>query len=222
VKVDPIGRRRQPADSFEMPPHTRFRKLHGAALLRGSTALACACALLLGAAPPAQAASNFATGNSGTLSASVNLNFSITIPRFILLRVGSAAAVNTLVYAPTASDLINSSGVLPTGGDTGAGNTDVTVRVVGNGGSNVTLTAVTSAPNLVSGGNAIPWTTLAVSSPTGAITAPPFNTGSTVLTPSGGVVNQSGSWRYTWTNPANTVYAAGTYTGTVTFTAAMP
>jgi hypothetical protein len=181
------------------------------------------CALMLCAtAPVALAASNFATGNSGTLTTSVNLNFSITIPRFISLRVGSAASVNTLTYAPTVNDLLNSSGVLPSGGDTGAGNTDVTVRVVGNGGSNVTLTAVTSAPNLVSGGNTIPWTTLTASSPTGAITAPPFNSGSTVLTPSGGVVNQSGSWRYTWTNPANTVYPAGTYTGTVTYTAAMP
>jgi hypothetical protein len=202
---------------------THLKKWHrvtrpGAVLVRAG-----ACALVLGAtAPVALAASNFATGNSGTLTTSVNLNFSITIPRFILLRVGSAASVNTLTYAPTVNDLLNSSGVLPSGGDTGAGNTDVTVRVVGNGGSNVTLTAVTSAPNLVSGGNAIPWTTLTPSSPTGAITAPPFNSGSTVLTPSGGVVNQSGSWRYTWANPANTVYAAGTYTGTVTYTAAMP
>ncbi|HQR54680.1 MAG TPA: hypothetical protein PLW72_01760 [Burkholderiaceae bacterium] len=170
----------------------------------------------------AQAASNFATGASGTLTTSVNLNFSITIPRFVMLRVGSAASVNTLAYAPTASEIVNSTGVLPTGGDTGAGNTDVTVRVIGNGGGNITLTAVTSAPNLVSGANTIPWTTLTAASPTGSITAPPFNSGSTVLTPSGGVVNQTGSWRYTWTSAPNTVYAPGTYTGTVTYTAAMP
>lgn len=202
---------------------SHIRKWHRVTRPGADLARAGACALALGAtAPVALAASNFATGNSGTLTTSVNLNFSITIPRFILLRVGSAATVNTLTYAPTVNDLLNSSGVLPSGGDTGAGNTDVTVRVVGNGGSNVTLTAVTSAPNLVSGGNAIPWTTLTASSPTGTVTAPPFNSGSTVLTPSGGVVNQSGSWRYTWTNPANTVYAAGTYTGTVTYTAAMP
>ena len=112
--------------------------------------------------------------------------------------------------------------MLATGGDTGAGNSDVTVRVIGNGGGNITLTAATGAPNLVSGANTMPWTTLTASSPTGSITAPPFNSGSTVLTPSGGVVNQSGSWRYTWTNPPSTVYAAGTYAGTVTYTAAMP
>lgn len=168
------------------------------------------------------AASNFATGASGTLTTSVNLNFSITIPRFVMLRVGSAASVNTLVYAPTAAQIVNSTGILATGGDTGAGNSDVTVQVIGNGGTSITLTAVTGAATLTSGANAIPWTTLTVTSPTGAITAPPFNSGSTVLTPSSGVVNQTGSWRYTWTNPASTVYAAGTYTGTVTYTAAMP
>lgn len=168
------------------------------------------------------AASNFATGASGTLTTSVNLNFSITIPRFILLRVGSAASVNTLAYAPTVTEIVNSTGVLATGGDTGPGNSDVTVRVIGNGGGNITLTAATGTPNLVSGGNTMPWSTLTATNPTGSITAPPFNSGSTVLTPSGGVINQSGSWRYTWANPPSTVYAAGTYAGTVTYTAAMP
>lgn len=197
--------------------------IYSPASARWLNAVRCLLSLALGAMSlAAQAASNFATGASGTLTTSVNLNFSITIPRFVMLRVGSAASVNTLSYAPTATQIVNSTGVLPTGGDTGAGNTDVTVRVIGNGGGNVTLTAVTSAPNLVSGGNSIPWTTLTASSPTGSITAPPFNSGSTVLTPSGGVVNQSGSWRYTWTNPPSTVYAAGTYAGTVTYTAAMP
>ena len=179
-------------------------------------------AVLCLATTAAHGASNFATGNSGTLTTSVNLNFSITIPRFVFLRVGAASAVNTLAYAPTVTEIVNSTGVLPTGGDTGAGNSDVTIQVIGNGGGNVTLTAATGAPNLASGGSTIPWTTLTATSPTGSIAAPPFNTGSTVLTPSGGVVNQSGSWRYTWTNPPNTVYPSGTYTGTVTYTAAMP
>lgn len=178
-------------------------------------------AVLLCAAPAAHAASNFATAPSGTLSTSVNLQFSITIPRFVFLRVGSAGAVNTLIYSPTVTQIVNSTGVLATGGDTGSGNSDVTVQVRGNAG-NVTLTAVTGTPNLTNGGNAMPWTTLTATSPTGTITAPPFNSGSTVLTAVSGVVNQSGSWRYTWTNPVNTVYASGTYAGTVTYTAATP
>ena len=157
------------------------------------------------------AASNFATGPSGTLTTSVNLNFSITIPGFVFLRVGSAASVNTLSYAPTAAQIVNSTGVLATGGDTGAGNSDVTVQVIGNGGSSITLTALTGAASLISGANSIPWTTLTATSPTGSIAAPPFNSGSTVLTPSGGVVNQRDRGEHL-DQPANTVYASGTYT----------
>jgi hypothetical protein len=171
-------------------------------------------------APAAHAASNFAQG-SGTLTTSVNLNFNIVIPRFVYFRVGAAASVNTLVYAPTPAQIAASTGVLPTGGDTGAGNSDVTVQVTSNAG-NVTLTAVTGNPNLLNGSNTMAWSTLTPSNPTGSVVAPPFNTGSTVLTASGGVVNQLGSWRYTWTSPPATVYQAGTYTGTVTYTAATP
>ena len=107
--------------------------------------------------------------------------------------------------------------MLATGGDTGAGNSDVTVQVIGNGGSSITLTAVTGAANLTSGANSIPWTTLTATSPTGAITAPPFNSGSTRSDAQrwcGQSVRHRGATR--WTNPASTVYASGTYTGTVT------
>jgi hypothetical protein len=176
---------------------------------------------LAAATPWARAASNFSQAASGSISTSVNLQFSITIPRFVYLRVGSAAAVNTLAYAPTPTQIATSAAVTATGGDTGPGNGDVTVQVIGNAG-NVTLTAVTGTPSLTSGANTIPWSTLTATSPTGAITAPPFNTGSTVLNAAGGVVNQTGSWRYSWTNPASIVYAAGTYAGSVTYTAATP
>lgn len=190
-----------------------------------STRRSFTCSALLGAlllaAPAAHAGSSFTTNSSGTLTTSVNLQFSITIPRFVFLRVGAAASTNTLAYSPTVTQIINSTGVLASGGDTGSGNSDVTVQVVSTAG-NVRLTASTGNPNLTSGSNTIPWTTLTASSPTGSITAPPFNSGNTTLNAVAGIVNQSGSWRYTWTNPANTVYAAGTYTGTVTYTATSP
>lgn len=179
------------------------------------------CCALTVIASTAQAASSTASG-SGTLNTSVTLNFSVTIPRFVFLRVGAAGAtVNTLAYAPTVAQITGSTPVLATGGDTGTGNSDVTIQVIGNAG-NVTLTAVTSNPNLTSGSNNIPWTTLSVTSPTGSITAPPFNTGSTVLTATNSVVSQLGSWRYVWTAPANTTYPSGTYNGTATYTAATP
>ena len=120
----------------------------------------------LSLAPAAQAASNFAQGG-GNLSTSVNLNFSIVIPRFVYFRVGSAASVNTLVYSPTPAQMAASTGVLATGGDLGGG-TDVTVQVKSNAG-NVTLTAVTGTATLLNGANTMAWSTLTPSNPTGSV-----------------------------------------------------
>ena len=174
---------------------------------------------LLSASADGRAASNVDTGSPGNLATSVDLQFNITIPRFVSLRVGSAASINTLSFAPTAAEMASSFPVLATGGDIGG--SDVTVQVISNAGS-VTLTAATLTADLVSGGNTMPWSTLAATNPTGSIIAPAFNTGSTVLTAVAGIVNQTGSWRYIWTNPPNTLYGAGTYTGTVRYTAATP
>ncbi len=181
-----------------------------------AAAVAAATALPLGA----EAASSSNIGPA-LITTPVNLNFSVAVPRFVFLRVGSAvpATVNTLVYAPTPTEIVNNTGVLATGGDIAP--SDVTVQVVGNGGGSVTLTAVTGAPNLVSGGNNMPWSTLTATNPTGTVAAPPFNVGNSVVPAASGVVNQTGSWRYTWNNGA-TIYPSGTYTGTVTYTASMP
>lgn len=184
-------------------------------LIRSTLAVAIAAATALPLA--AHAASNSANG-AGPQSTTVDLNFSVVIPRFVFLRVGDAApaSVNTLSYAPTINDLVNSTTVTPTGGDVGS---DLTVRVLSNGG-NVTL-AASNLANLVSAGNNIPTSTLTASNPLGSIGVPAFGS-SVVLNAVSGVVNQSGTWRYTWANPVNTVYPAGTYTGTVTYTASIP
>ncbi|HQR22064.1 MAG TPA: hypothetical protein PLE54_01850 [Burkholderiaceae bacterium] len=166
----------------------------------------------------AHAASSSQTG-AGSINTTVNLNFSVTIPRYIFLRVGSAASLDTLTYAPTVAQMLASTPVQATGGDTGGGS-DVTYQVFGNAG-NMTL-AASNLTQLTSGGNNIPSSTLSVTTQAGSVTAPAFN-GSTALTASAaGIVNQTGSWRYVWTNPAATVYAAGTYTGTVTYTLSAP
>lgn len=179
-----------------------------------------AAALAVATALPmtAEAASNSATG-AGPLSTNVTMGFNVVIPRFVFLRVGSEASVNTLVYSPTPDDLVTSATIAATGGDTGPANSNVTVQVFGNAG-NVTL-AASNLVNLTSGGNNIPTSTLTRSNPSGSIVAPAFG-GNTVLTAVSGIVNQVGSWRYTWANPASTVYASGTYAGTVTYTATTP
>lgn len=180
--------------------------------------LAAAVAVAASLPMAAEAASSSANG-AGPLSTNVTMGFNVVIPRFVFLRVGSAASVNTLIYSPTVDDLVNSANVAATGGDTGAGNSNVTVQVFGNAG-NVTL-AASNLANLTSGGNNIPTSTLTASNPTGSIAVPAFG-GNTTLTAVSGVVNQVGSWRYTWANPAATVYPSGTYAGTVTYTATTP
>jgi len=168
----------------------------------------------------ANAASNSATG-AGSLSAPVNLNFNVVIPRFIFLRVGDAAAasVNTLLFSPTVAQMVASTAINATGGDTGPGNSDVTYQIFGNAG-NMTL-AASNLVNLTSGANNIPTTTLSVTTPTGSVNAPAFN-GNVALTAVANIVNQTGTWRWAWTNPANTVYASGTYAGTATYTLSSP
>jgi hypothetical protein len=188
-------------------------------LLRTTLAAAIAAATALPIASQAASSSNTGAGN---ISTGVNLNFNVVIPRFIFLRVGDAApaSVNTLTFAPTVDQMENSTAISATGGDTGPGNSDVTITARGNGG-NMTL-AASNLTQLTSGGNNIPATTLTGTNPTGSITVPAFN-GSVALTAGGnGVFNQTGSWRYQWTNPAATVYPAGTYVGTVTYTLSAP
>jgi len=165
-----------------------------------------------------QAASSSQTG-AGTLSTTANVQFSVVIPRFIYLRVGDAASVNTLTYSPTVAEMVGSTAVQATGGDVGPSNSNLTVTVLGNAG-NLQL-AASNLTQLTSGGNNIPTSTLTASNPTGSITPPAFN-GSTTLTAVSNIVNQTGSWRYTWANPASTVYASGTYTGTATYTLTSP
>lgn len=180
--------------------------------------LAAAVAVATALPMAAEAASNSATG-TGALSTNVTMGFNVVIPRFVFLRVGSAASVNTLVYSPSVDDLVSSAAVAATGGDTGLGNSNVTVQVFGNAG-NVTL-AASNLTSLTSGSNTIPTSTLARTNPTGNITVPAFGA-NVVLTAVSGVVNEAGSWRYTWSNPASTIYPAGTYVGTATYTATTP
>lgn len=165
-----------------------------------------------------QAASSSQTG-AGALSTTANVQFSVTIPRFIYLRVGDVANVNNLTYSPTVADMVNSASVQATGGDTGPSNSNLTVVVLGNAG-NLTL-AASNLTQLTSGGNNMSTSTLTASNPTGSIAPPAFN-GTTTLTAVSNIVNQAGSWRYAWANPASTVYASGTYTGTVTYTLSAP
>ena len=146
------------------------------------------------------------------LTTSVNLQFSVTIPRSFISRryacVDQYIGVRADGHADSQFDGRARYWRRP-----GAGNSDVTVQVTGNAG-NVTLTAATGTPNLVTVATTCLGHVDATSPRARSPHRPSQTPAATVLTATAGVVNLTGSWRYAWTNPAATTFAAGTYAGT--------
>lgn len=164
----------------------------------------------------------------GTGSASARLDLRVVIPRVLFLGVGTGAAtplatngtIDTITFDYSSNPLDVGTGLaagsITNTGPTPAGST-VPVRVLGNDGQ-ITITA-TNPASLTSGADTIPFTQMAVTSD-GALAAPGFSGGTSQPAPTGRVTNLTSNWTYTY---ANTVTpAAGTYTGRVTYTAAMP
>jgi len=186
-------------------------------------------------ANPASAESDFATGaaaqSSGT-GASVNLDFQIVIPQFILFRVGSSgAAIDQIGFAPTADQVANATpGIAGTGGDVGSGT--VTVRLVSNaGGVDITETNNSGGSGLTDGsGHSISYGQINTATNDGNLSAPSLSDASSnsvsILPTSGNITVRQAQWTYTYDNPA-TIPEAGTYGGLanggrVTYTAAIP
>jgi hypothetical protein len=183
--------------------------------------------------------SNFQTGTTA-LTATAHVDFQITIPKFLFLRVGTGtgsasggyatlATIDEITWAPTAAQV--GTGVLAgTGGDL-AGGTETAVVVANNG--NVTLSSTTTGPLSDGAGDTISFTkitTTASHNTTTTTLAPPAladgATTTTTLTAVGKVVQQDAKWAYTYSN--NTTPPAGTYggvnvnAGRVTYTASVP
>lgn len=187
----------------------------------------------------ARAESNVNTAAVVGTAVTARLNFSVVIPSVLYLAVGTNssmaanATVDPLVFTvPAASIGAGTTSVVVTGGDQGVG--AVTVRVFSNVGGptgNVSLNSGTTGQMLNAvGGDAIPWTDIAVASAplatttTGytntGITHPTFNNGAAggtgtavTLTAAGKVVRQEGKWTFSYSN--TNVYPAGTYGGSV-------
>jgi len=214
-------------------------------LALAAAALAAAVALAPG---QARAESNFVSG-AGALNAQARLNFSIVIPRFLFLQVGTGtsfannAAIDTILFDMSATPAAIGNGVAQagTGGTPGPG--AVNARVVGNDfGGAATLSATTAGAMSNGAGGTISWSEIAVAAPTaitvvppaasvlshpGTLTNPFTDGGATTvsLTPTGRVINQAALWTFSYKN--NNVPAAGTYggaanNGQVSYTIAMP
>ncbi|PRH83701.1 hypothetical protein C6N40_00725 [Arenimonas caeni] len=173
-------------------------------------------ALGLIAMTPALAESDFVTGG-GALSANADLDFEVIIPRFISFRVGSTGGTEDLVQFNVAAADVGVSGPVSRSNASGA---PINVALRSNVG-NVNLSAAGSGAGLVSGGNTIAWSQINGTSDNAAnLPVPAIGAAATPLTATNGVINESANWTFTYANSA--LVSAGTYTGTVTYTASAP
>lgn len=174
-------------------------------------AFASVASLGLIAMTPAMADSDFST--TPATGASADLNFEVVIPEFIRFQVGSAGTTVDLVrFEVPAADVGDGNPVSRTN-DGGAA---IPVTLVSNVG-NLDITAVGST----GGPNDIDWTEItASSSDAAALPAPAVGGSASVSADANGVIDASADWTFVYDN--SDVVAAGTYTGTVTYTAATP
>lgn len=193
--------------------------------------------LAAGFAAPAHAESNFQIG-TGALTATARVDFQITIPKILYLRVGTGTpfandtTVNLISFNVPTTSVGTGTAVPATAASGDLGNGTVTAMVRGNNG-NITLSATTAGAIGNGSGDSINWseiTTTAAALSTGTVlTAPTLINGASAnvtLTAVGKVVNQDARWTYAYANSA--IVPAGTYGGVntnnsrVTYTAALP
>lgn len=159
---------------------------------------------------------------TGSADAQARLDLQVIVPRVVFLAVGTSGAgladnatVDTLSFDFSGSPQ-------DVGNGTATPSQGVAVRVFGNDGQ-ITLSTDAGVTDLVAGGGeTIPLTQITVTSSDSAnLPAPAFGGGTaTVLASSGRVTNRSATWNYAYEN--DTAPASGTYSATVTYTAALP
>jgi len=162
-----------------------------------------------------------------TSGCGLDVNFSMNIPSVFRFTLGAAGSTPTVTWSAGTITAVNlgtgadiASDTVTNGGAGANGTTQVRYALLSNlNETNVTIAA--SAGNLTSGGNNIPLTEIistATTVVTGSGIAMPASGGSTnVNYPGSGVINEAGYWNYAFDNTA--IYPAGTYTGTITYTA---
>jgi hypothetical protein len=201
-----------------------------------------ALAVFAAAAIPgvAMAESDVNTGTGTPLTASARVDFRITVPKVVYLRVGTGTdladntGINLIDFTVPAANVGDSTAVAATAASGDLANGVVTARVIGNNGA-ITFTSTTAGALGNGLGDTISYsqisTAAAVLTSAAALPAPALAdaaTTSTTLAPNVGakVVNRDARWTYTYLNQA--VAAAGTYggvntnNGRVTYTASMP
>ncbi len=208
---------------------------------------ALAIAPVLGTPVLSLAESTTNTSAASGSTATARLDFTVTIPAVLYLRVGTGSGVgaannttvDSLAFTVPTTNVGDGTVINASAGSGDLTNGAVTVRIYSNFGTNVTLNSSVTGQLSNGSGDNILWSQIAVAAAAlpsgtagftnGAITHPAFSstTGSgtaTTLTAVSKLVRQECKWTYTYTN-SNTV-PAGTYgatvanNGRVTYTAA--
>lgn len=179
---------------------------------KSSTTLFTRIAVALALAAPllASAESALVTGTATTTGAAARLNFEVSIPGFVSLRVGTAGtAVDTVNFNLTQAQA-EAGGAIASA--------PVEVALLSNVG-NVRLAA--AGGDLTGTGGTIPLTAITVASNNSDLPHPSFGSNTTINPNSGRVVNRTAQWTYSYNHDATTV-GEGTYTTQVTYTASRP
>jgi hypothetical protein len=192
--------------------------------------------ILLGTPAASMAESQFVTG-PGALTATARVDFQITIPKVLFLRVGTGAlnttdaTVNLITFNVPAANVGNGTAVAATAASGDVGNGTVSAVVRGNGG-NVSLSAATAGAINNGAGDSINWTEITTSTAawtTGTTLAAPTlsnGTSTITLTAVNRIVNQDARWTYSYANtalvPSGTYGGVNTNNGRVTYTASLP
>jgi hypothetical protein len=191
------------------------------------------------------AESNIQTVSGQTATAHVD--FQITVPKFLFLRVGSGSPYTTGAGLFTANNTVDqitwtlttanvgTGSLTGTGGDTLPAGTE-TAALVCNSGNAVTFTSTTTGALLDTTADSISYTTITAAATAGSFATllnPPAlidgGTTTTTVNGAGHVVKADAKWTFSYANsgvPAGGVYGGGgagnTGNGRVTYTATMP
>lgn len=177
---------------------------------------------------PAASADQASCTTAGCTTANVPVNFSIVIPAVLRLQIGAVGAnpqVNWTAAAITATNVGNGTAINAnsvTNGGAGAGL--VAYSLISNiSNNNATLTATGSGTGFNAGGATdIPYTAVDATAVAtlGAAVALPLPGTPTTVAPASGLIHRTGTWQYYYVN--TDIYPAGTYTGTINYTATQP
>jgi hypothetical protein len=177
-------------------------------------ALTSLASLGLMAVTPAFAESGFDIGADPSVDARVD--FEVIIPRFISFQVGSTGAVVDMVEFNVANPNSGTAVARTNGGA-------LDVAVLGNVG-NIEIAASTTLLQDTVSSDQLDWAEIDTTTADALLPAPVLSNGpiaAVTVTPTAGrIVNRSSTWSFEYANSA--LVGAGTYEGTVTYTASAP